>query len=154
MPTSTGKTIDILLIEDSLSDIRLTQKVFEHARVPNRLSVIQDGESALQYLMPASGQPCSPLPDLILLDLILPRLSGHQVLHAIKGSEQLRHIPVIILTTSANEDDVRKAYQAHANAYIRKPVQFEAFIDVMRRIDGFWLTAAQLVRKNALQDTL
>lgn len=138
-----AKSVEILLIEDSLSDIRLTQKGFENVKMVNNLHVTQDGETALDFLFKRKGFEDEPRPDLILLDLNLPRKTGIQVLKEIKKDENLRRIPVIILTTSDNDADILDSYNLHANAYIQKPIQFQEFIDIIRTIHKFWFTVVK-----------
>jgi len=138
------RPIDILLVEDSPADVRLTQEAFKEAKVRNHLWVVRDGEEATDFLFRRNGHEQSPRPDLILLDLNLPRKDGRQVLKEIKDHPDLRRIPVVVLTTSRDEMDVLKAYQLHANCYITKPVDFDRFMDVIRHVEGFWLTVVQL----------
>jgi CheY-like chemotaxis protein len=139
------KPIEILLVEDNPGDIRLTIEALHEARVANHLSVARDGEEALTFLKNADNN--NPFPDLILLDLNLPRVSGTEVLEFIKNSEGLKKIPVVVLTTSQAEQDIVKTYTLHANCYINKPVDFEKFIDVVKMIEDFWLTIVKLPPK-------
>jgi two-component system, chemotaxis family, response regulator Rcp1 len=136
--------IDILLVEDNVGDIRLTIEAFNEGRVKNRLTVAQDGVEALALLRKEGRFAETPRPDLILLDLNLPRKDGREVLAEIKGDPAFRRIPVVILTTSAAEQDILRTYDLHANCYITKPVDLDQFISVVRSIDDFWLTVVKL----------
>jgi CheY-like chemotaxis protein len=140
----TAKPIEILLVEDSEPDVRLTIEAFREAKVRNRLSVVEDGVVALEFLRREGRYADSPRPDIILLDLNLPRKDGRQVLAEIKNDESLRRIPVVVLTTSKNEEDIFRAYNLHANCFITKPVDFNRFMDVVRSIEDFWLTVVTL----------
>ncbi|MBJ7600946.1 MAG: response regulator [Candidatus Nephthysia bennettiae] len=136
--------IDILLVEDSPGDVRLTREALKEAKVANRLHVAPDGVTALDFLRRNGEHPEAPRPDLILLDLNLPRMSGREVLEAIKSDDELKRIPVVILTTSHDESDVLRAYDLHANCYISKPVDLDQFMTVVRTIEDFWLTVVRL----------
>ena len=138
------RLIEILLVEDSEDDIVLTQKALTEERVANRLSIARDGEDALAFLRRQSPHEGKARPDLILLDLNLPRMDGHEVLVEIKNDPLLAAIPVVVLTTSKAEADVVQAYDAHANSYVRKPLDFEAFLTVVRSIDDYWLGIVSL----------
>jgi len=140
----TPKPIDILLVEDNAADVRLTQEVLRERKRKNNLMVARDGEEALLMLQRAPPHQDLPRPDLILLDLNLPRKDGREVLHQIKDDPLLKAIPVVVLTTSGAEADIIKSYQLHANCYITKPVDLEQFIAVVRSIDEFWLTVVRL----------
>lgn len=139
--------IEILLIEDNYGDIRLTQEAFKEGKVKNRLSVVQDGVDALSFLRREGQYADAPRPDLILLDLNLPRKDGREVLADIKADPSLRRIPVVILTTSEMEEDVLRSYELHANCYITKPVDLDKFIAVVKTIDEFWLSIVKLPPK-------
>lgn len=139
-----GRAIEILLIEDSPGDVRLTQEVFRDGKVRNHLSVVEDGVQALAFLRKQAPYTQMPSPDLILLDLNLPRKDGRMVLEEIKADEKLRRIPVVILTTSSAEEDIVKAYDLHANCYITKPIDLDQFIQVVKSIEQFWLTIVKL----------
>lgn len=139
-----ARPIDILLVEDNATDVVLTREVFAEARVPNEVHVARDGVEALAFLRRESGYEAAPTPDVILLDINMPRMSGLEFLATLKSDAQLRHIPVIMLTTSAAEGDVARSYQLHANAYITKPIDFKAFGDMMRTFEAFWLGVARL----------
>lgn len=141
------KPINILLIEDSLADIRLTQEVFKEGKINNTLSIVMDGEDALVYLRKSGKFKNVQTPDLVLLDLNIPKKDGRQVLAEIKADSTLKVIPVIILTTSAAEQDILNTYAHHANCYIMKPVNLEQFIKVIRSIEEFWLTIVKLPQK-------
>jgi two-component system, chemotaxis family, response regulator Rcp1 len=136
--------IELLLVEDNEPDVRLTVEALREAKVKNRLWVVEDGVEALDFLRRQGRHADAPRPDLILLDLNLPRKDGRQVLQEIKTDESLRRIPVVVLTTSKNEEDVLRAYDLHANCYITKPVDFNRFMDVVKSIENFWLTVVRL----------
>jgi CheY-like chemotaxis protein len=136
--------VDVLLVEDDPGDVLMTQEAFADHKVHNRLHVVSDGVSAMEFLRKQDPYADVPTPDLILLDLNLPKMDGREVLAAIKADETLRSIPVVILTTSEAEEDVLRSYSLHANAYVTKPVDFERFIDVVRRIDDFFVTVVRL----------
>ena len=146
MPTSFAAVapIEILLVEDNAGDVRLTQEVLKEAKVLNHLSVVVDGVEALAYVRRAGKYADAVRPDLILLDLNLPRKDGRQVLAEIKSDPDLLHIPVVVLTTSQAERDVMVAYNAHANCYIVKPVDLNQFFNVVQAIEGFWLTIVKM----------
>jgi CheY-like chemotaxis protein len=139
-----GRPAEILLVEDNLGDIRLTQEALQESRVRNRLSVARDGVEALAFLRREDHHAEAATPDLILLDLNLPKKDGREVLAEIKSDQCLRKIPVVILTTSRAEEDVLRSYRLHANCYITKPVDFDQFIRVVQSIEGFWLTIVKL----------
>jgi CheY-like chemotaxis protein len=144
MPYQYGKLIEILLVEDNPGDVRLTQEAFKEGKVRNNLSVVNDGIEALTYLR-QEGQYANALrPDVILLDLNLPKKDGREVLAEIKQDLNLRRIPVVILTTSEAEQDILKTYNLHANCYITKPVDLERFIKVVKSIESFWLSVVKL----------
>ncbi|MBI3135886.1 MAG: response regulator [Bacteroidetes bacterium] len=143
-----SKPIDILLVEDNPGDIRLTQEAFKDGKIKNELNVVMDGEEALLYLKKDGKYNTVSTPDIILLDLNLPKMDGREVLTEIKEDKELRCIPVIILTTSSAENDVLSTYLHHANCYIVKPVDFNQFITVIRTIENFWLTIVRLPEKN------
>jgi CheY-like chemotaxis protein len=133
------KPIELLLVEDSEPDVRLTIEALREAKVKNRLWVVEDGVEALDFLRRQGRHADAPRPDLILLDLNLPRKDGRQVLKEIKNDDSLKRIPVVVLTTSKSEEDVLRAYNLHANCYITKPVDFDQFLNVVRSIESFWL---------------
>ncbi len=136
--------INILLVEDNPGDIRLTQEAFKDGHIENVLHVVTDGEEAMHYLKRQGDFSKAERPDLILLDLNLPRKDGREVLAEIKADEELKCIPVIILTTSSAEQDIMNTYSHHANCYIMKPVDFDQFINVIRTIEDFWLSIVKL----------
>lgn len=136
--------IEILLVEDSPGDVRLTQEALRDGRVLNRLSVVGDGEAALQFLRRTGPYANAPTPDLILLDLNLPRRSGIEVLGVIKQDPALRRIPVVVLTMSSAEKDVVRSYDLHANCYIVKPVDLAQFMGAVEQIEDFWLAVVKL----------
>jgi two-component system, chemotaxis family, response regulator Rcp1 len=140
-----GRLINILLVEDNPADVRLTQEALKeasHART--RLHVVGDGVEALEFLHKQGAFAGAPRPDLMLLDLNLPRVDGRQVLAQVKGDPDLRRIPVVVLTTSPSEDDILHAYDQHVNSYIRKPVDLDQFLHVLRAIDDYWLGSVSL----------
>ena len=139
-----GKPIEILLVEDNPGDVRLTQEALKENRVSNNLHVTSDGEQALAFLHQENSYAHVPRPDLILLDLNLPKKDGREVLGEIKSDETLRQIPVVVLTTSQAEEDISRAYELHANCYVTKPVDLEKFISVVRSIEDFWVTVVKL----------
>ncbi len=136
--------IEILLVEDNPGDARLTLEAFKEGKVINHLMVMADGADALAYLRRQGQFSNSTPPDLILLDLNLPRKDGREVLAEIKSDDRLKKIPVIVLTTSAAPEDVRKAYGSHANCYITKPVDLDEFLRVVQSIESFWLSLVKL----------
>ena len=136
--------IVVLLVEDSPGDVRLTREAFKDARVHINLHVAQDGTEAMAFLTREGKYADAPRPDLILLDLNLPKKDGREVLKEIKESPTLGTIPVVILTTSASEADVLRSYQLHANCYITKPVDLDGFLTVVKSIDSFWLSVVKL----------
>jgi two-component system, chemotaxis family, response regulator Rcp1 len=136
--------IEVLLVEDSVGDIRLTREAFKDAKVHINLHVAADGAEAMAFLKRAGPHADAPRPDLILLDLNLPKKDGREVLKEIKESPTLGIIPVVILTTSASEADILRTYQLHANCYITKPVDLDGFLTVVKSIDSFWLSIVKL----------
>lgn len=142
------KPVEILLVEDNPGDVRLTKEALKEAKVINNLTVATDGAEALSFLRRQKDDGKAPTPNLILLDLNLPKRDGHAVLAEIKADEKLRRIPVIILTTSQNDQDIYKSYNLHANCYVTKPGDLDQFINVIRAINDFWLGIVSLP-KNA-----
>lgn len=136
--------INILLVEDNPGDIRLTKEVLKEGKIKNNLSVVMDGEEALFFLNKQGKHKSAITPDIILLDLNLPKKDGREVLAEIKSDPELMCIPVIVLTTSEAEQDILNMYAHHANCYITKPVDFNQFISVVRSIEDFWLTIVKL----------
>ncbi|WP_027005058.1 response regulator [Conexibacter woesei] len=143
-PKPAGQPIEVLLVEDDPGDVLLIREAFEFNKVHNNLNVVNDGEQALAYLRQEGEYARSLRPDLILLDLNLPRKDGREVLAEVKADERLRAIPVVVLTTSEAEEDVLKSYQLHANAYVTKPVDFERFVAIVRQIDDFFVSVVRL----------
>jgi CheY-like chemotaxis protein len=138
--------IDVLLVEDDPGDVLMTREAFEENKVANRLAVVTDGVAAMEYLRREGQYADAPVPDLVLLDLNLPKMDGREVLAAMKSDEKLRSIPVVVLTTSEAEEDVLRSYSLHANAYVTKPVDFSRFIEVVRQIDDFFVSVVRLPR--------
>lgn len=138
--------IDVLLVEDDPGDALMTQEAFEHHKIRNTLHVVKDGVEALAFLRREGEYADAPRPGLILLDLNLPRKDGREVLAEVKADAELRHIPVVVLTTSDAEEDILRSYSLHANAYVTKPVDFDRFIEVVRQIDDFFVTVVKLPR--------
>ena len=142
--TDSGIMIQILLVEDDPGDVLITREAFADNKVRNHLSVVSDGEAAMAFLRREGEFASAPRPDLILLDLNLPRKAGHEVLAEVKSDADLQRIPVVILTTSDAEEDILRSYDLHANAYVTKPVDFDRFLDVVRQVDEFFVTVVRL----------
>ena len=140
-------SIVILLVEDNPGDVRLTVEALHEGKIANSMHVVEDGEAALAYLRNEGEFRNAPFPDLILLDLNLPKMDGRDVLAVIKSDERLKQIPVVVLTTSQAEEDILRAYKLAANCYITKPVDFSQFIKVVISIEEFWLTVVKLPPK-------
>jgi len=140
----TGKPVEILLIEDNPGDVRLTQEAFKEGKVLNKLHVTRDGVEAMEFLRQKGNYAKSPRPDIILLDLNLPKKDGREVLAEIKADKDLKRIPVVILTVSQAEEDILKSYNLNANCYIIKPIDLEQFIRAVKLIEDFWLTIVTL----------
>jgi CheY-like chemotaxis protein len=138
------EVIDVLLVEDDPGDVLLIQEAFADNKLRNQLHHVSDGVEALAFLRREDGYRDVPRPDLVLLDLNLPRKDGREVLAEVKSDEALQHIPVVVLTTSKAEEDVLRSYKLHANAYVTKPVDFDRFIEVVRQIDEFFVTVVKL----------
>jgi CheY-like chemotaxis protein len=138
-----ARIVNVLLVEDDPGDVLMTREAFDEY-LHNRLDVVTDGAAALSYLRHEEPYGSVPRPDLILLDLNLPRRDGREVLQEVKSDPALQHIPVIVLTTSQAEEDVLRSYQLHANAYVTKPVDFESFIEAIKQIDHFFVSVVQL----------
>jgi CheY-like chemotaxis protein len=141
------KPIEVLLVEDDPGDVLMTREAFEDNKLSNNLHVVNDGVQAIAFLNREEPYPEAPRPDLILLDLNLPRKDGREVLAEIKADDELRSIPVVVLTTSEAEEDILRSYNLHANAYVTKPVDFERFIGVVRDIDQFFVSVVKLPRR-------
>jgi two-component system, chemotaxis family, response regulator Rcp1 len=142
------KDIHILLVEDNEGDIILTQEALTDAKIKNKVSVARDGEEAINNLNKAADQGGTGLPDLILLDINLPKVDGKEVLQYIKGNHALKKIPVVMLTTSSSELDIVDAYNHHANCFITKPVDLNKFFEVVKMIEDFWITIVKLPTKD------
>ena len=139
-----GKPIEILLVEDNPADVRLTQEALKEGKVLNNLRVVKDGVEALDFLHRKGKCADMPRPDLILLDLNLPKKNGHEVLAEIKEDSNFKRIPIVILTVSKDEQDIMESYNLHANCFITKPVDLDQFINVVRSVENFWLTIVKL----------
>ncbi len=142
-----GRPVEILLVEDNEGDVRLTREALRENKVGNRLNVVEDGAEAMAFLRRQGSYASAPRPDIILLDLNLPRKDGREVLAEIKCDADLKRIPVVILTTSKAEEDILRSYNLHANCYVTKPVGFEQFVVVVKSIENFWLTIVKLPRE-------
>jgi CheY-like chemotaxis protein len=144
MSLGSMRPIEILLVEDNPGDVRLTQEALGEAKVRNNLAVVRDGEEALGYLRRQPPFEEAVRPDLVLLDLNLPRKDGREVLAEIKADPELRRLPVVVLTTSSAEKDILESYNLHANCYITKPVDLDQFVSIVASIEDFWLTIVRL----------
>jgi CheY-like chemotaxis protein len=141
---NTFNSVNILLVEDNPGDVRLTKEAFKEAKVNNNLHIVSDGVEAMDFLRRKGKYIGAPRPDIILLDLNMPKKNGREVLAEIKVDPDLMRIPVLVLTISQAEEDILKSYNLHANCYIQKPVDINKFIDVVKSIEGFWLTIVKL----------
>jgi CheY-like chemotaxis protein len=144
--TSQPVPINVLLVEDDPGDVLMTREAFEDHKLRNNLFVVTDGVEAMRFLRQQDEFADVPVPDLVLLDLNLPKMDGREVLAAIKEDPALRAIPVVVLTTSEAEEDVVRSYTLHANAYVTKPVDFESFVSVVQQIDDFFVSVVRLPR--------
>ena len=144
MAQDTGAPIEILLVEDNPGDVRLTQEAVREAKIRNTLNVVIDGEQAIAYVRRQGEYADQPRPDLILLDLNLPRKDGREVLQDLKSDPDLHRIPVVVLTSSAAEQDILRTYDLYANAYVTKPVDLEQFMHAVSSIQDFWLNIVKL----------
>jgi chemotaxis family two-component system response regulator Rcp1 len=142
-----GKAVDILLVEDNPGDVRLTKEALRDAKVLNKIFVAKDGVEAMEFLRKEGSFKDMHMPDLILLDLNLPRKDGREVLAEIKEDPKLKHIPVVILTSSKADEDILKAYNLHANCYVTKPVDLNGFVEIMHSMEEFWFTIVKLPPK-------
>ena len=142
--TELGRPIEILLVEDNPGDVDLTREGLADGKLRNNLHVVGDGEEAMAFLRRGEEHADMPMPDLILLDLNLPGKDGREVLAAIKADEGLGHIPVVVLTSSQDEEDILQSYRLHANCYISKPIRFGEFVKVVKSIEEFWFTIVTL----------
>ncbi|MBN1674501.1 MAG: response regulator [Kiritimatiellae bacterium] len=147
MIRGSDRPVEILLVEDNPADVRLTQEAFKESDVPNNLHVVQDGREALSFLRRKDTYAGVAVPDIILLDLNLPKVNGHEVLAEIKTDDNLKYIPVLILTTSRAEKDIVKTYELQANCYITKPVDLDEFVTLVKYIEYFWLSIVRLPRR-------
>ena len=145
------KPVEILLVEDNPGDVRLTKEALKEAKVINNLTVLKDGVEALAFLRQQGPYGAAVIPHLILLDLNLPKKDGREVLAEIKADEKLKRIPVVVLTTSQDEQDVFKSYNLHANCYVTKPVDLEQFMTVVKSIEDFWLGIVMLPKNGAIR---
>jgi CheY-like chemotaxis protein len=141
------RPVDILLVEDNPGDVRLTKEALKDAKVLNEIYVARDGVEAMQFVHREGSFANAPMPDIILLDLNLPRKDGREVLAEIKKDPKLQHIPVVVLTTSKADEDIIKTYNLHANAYITKPVDLNRFVEIMHALEQFWFTIVKLPPK-------
>jgi CheY-like chemotaxis protein len=141
--------VEVLLVEDDAGDVMMTREAFAEHKLHNRLNVVSDGADALAYVRQEGKFAGVARPDLVLLDLNLPRRDGREVLAEMKSDPDLREIPIVVLTTSSAEEDVLASYRLHANAYVTKPVDFERFISAVRQIDDFFVTLVRLPRRDA-----
>ncbi|MER5769746.1 response regulator [Streptomyces sp. NPDC001985] len=146
MSTLPHRPVEVLLVEDDAGDELMTREAFEDNKIGNTLHVVRDGLEALDFLYRRKEHANAPRPDLILLDLNLPKYDGRQVLEKIKSDAELSHIPVVVLTTSAAEEDILRSYRLHANAYVTKPVDLDQFMKAIRQIDDFFVTVVKLPR--------
>lgn len=142
--TSAGRAIEILLVEDDPGDELITREAFEHNKLKNNLHVAHDGEEGLDFLYQRGRYADAPRPDLILLDLNLPKYDGRQLLEKVKSDPELSRIPIVVLTTSSAEEDILRSYELHANAYVTKPVDLDQFINAVRQIDEFFIQVVRL----------
>lgn len=138
------KAVDILLVEDNPGDVRLTREALNEGRIMNTLHVVSDGVEAMEFLTKTGNFKDAVTPDLVLLDLNLPKMNGFEVLERIKSDEQLKVIPVIMLTTSQSEQDIIDSYSMHVNCYVSKPVEYDSFMHVVKSIENFWFTIVKL----------
>ncbi|MGH3645425.1 MAG: response regulator [Mycobacterium sp.] len=142
--TPAGRAIDVLLVEDDPGDELITREAFQYNKIKNKLHVAHDGEEGLDFLYKRGAYADAPTPDLILLDLNLPKYDGRQLLEKIKTDPDLNHIPIVVLTTSAAEEDILRSYKLHANAYVTKPVDLDQFMSAVRQIDEFFVQVVRL----------
>lgn len=136
--------IEILLVEDNEGDIELTREAFSESKVRNNVHVVKDGQAALDFLLHQNGYENAVFPDVVLLDINLPKKDGKEVLKIVKSDPKVKHIPIVILTSSEAEKDIVKSYELHANCYITKPVTLESFMEVIRSVEEFWLGVVKL----------
>ncbi len=144
-----ARAVEILMVEDNLNDVRLTQIALRDAKVCHTLSHVSDGEKAMEYLRRQGDYASAPTPDIILMDLNMPRKGGREVLQEIRGDPQLTHLPVVILTSSEADDDILMSYGLHANSYVVKPMELDEFIQVIKGLEDYWLCMVKLPTKAA-----
>jgi CheY-like chemotaxis protein len=144
LPINGGKRIEILLVEDTVDEAEMTMETLADGRIANRVHWVQDGEEAIAFLSRQGRHAGAPRPDLILLDLHMPRKDGFEVLAEIKENPQWRRIPVVVMTSSSKDDDILHAYNLHANCYVTKPLDFDKFMEAVRSIEEFWLSVVRL----------
>jgi len=144
LPINGGKPIEILLVEDTTDEAELTMETLQDGRIRNRVHWVQDGEEAMAFLRRQGRYAAAPRPDLILLDLHMPRKDGFEVLAEIKQHPEWRRIPVVVMTSSCKDEDVLHAYNLHANCYVTKPLDFDKFMEAVRSIEDFWLSVVRL----------
>ncbi len=147
MVPNEGEPIEILLAEDNPGDVRLTEKALDHGNILNNLHVVNDGAEAIKFLRQEGEYADEPRPDLVLLDLNMPRKDGREVLEDMKTDPDLRRLPVVVLTSSEAEEDVVRSYELNANAYLTKPVDFDGFVDIVKRIEDFWFSVVKMPPK-------
>lgn len=145
---SQNRTIKILLVEDSRADARLIVEVFKEEKIAVDVDIVRDGEAAMSYLRREGEYSKSTQPDLILLDLNMPKKDGREVLAEVKGDEHLKSIPIVILTTSQSEEDILKSYNLQASCYVTKPIDLEQFTKIIKALDGFWFSAVRFPPKS------
>jgi two-component system, chemotaxis family, response regulator Rcp1 len=148
MTLNEAKIVDILLVEDNPGDIRLTQEILKESKIHNNLNIVMDGVEAMEYLRKEGAYKDATRPDIILLDLNLPKMNGKEVLAEVKTDPDLKRIPVVVLTTSVAEQDILRTYDLYANCYITKPIDLDQFITVVKLIEDFWLTIVKLPLNN------
>lgn len=141
------KPVEILLAEDNPGDVMLTRKALEQGKLANNLHVTTDGVDALEFLRQEGEYEDAPRPDLILLDLNMPRKDGQEVLEELRGDDELRRIPVVVLTSSESEEDIVRSYELNANAYLTKPVDFDGFVEIVNRLENFWFQVVKFPEK-------
>jgi len=144
--SSGGRPVEVLLVEDSPGDVRLTREALKEGKVRNNLNVVSDGVEAMEYLRRQGPYAGAVRPDIVLLDLNMPRKDGREVLAEMKADKGLKRIPVVILTTSEAEQDILRTYDLHANCYLTKPVDLDQFISIVKSVEDFWLTIVKLPR--------
>lgn len=147
MAPNEGNPIEILLAEDNPGDVRLTEKALDHGNIINNLHVVTNGVEAIEFLQQEGEYADEPRPDLVLLDLNMPKKDGREVMEDMKANPSLRRIPVVVLTSSEAEEDVVRSYELNANAYLTKPVDFDGFVDIVKRIEDFWFSVVKMPPK-------